>query len=317
MEKNPKIGFALSGAGVRSLFYIGLLEELTKAGVPINYISACSSSSIIASAFACGKMQELKEWLLELDLSTLYSDVLVSAQSGGLYSLDKMEEELRKYTDGKRFEDVVPQLNFMAVDIESGQLVSLGLGDIAHASRISCTVPGLCQPVQWGNKLLVDGGLLSVLPVEAARDAGCDFICGVHIRGTKRIFNSKQIMARKVLKLLKQTLLIGQAKNLWHKLSNFITESDWWAFPTDQENEDLIGVSATTLSVLGRSMDIAIKAEKFEEQYREPDPDYLITLDTKNFGVWELGKSSELYELGREAGILHAPRLLQLIQNLK
>lgn len=241
--------------------------------------------------------------------------MLSEADSGGLYSLDKMEEVIRSLTDGKKFEEVAPQLSFMAVDIKNGEVVALGLGDIARASRISCTVPGLFDPVPWGNKLLVDGGILSVVPVEEARLAGCDIVCGVHIRGTKRIFNSKQILAHKILRVLKQTFLLNHAKSLWDKLISSLVHNEWWGLLDVGSDDRAVDYSATTLSVLGRSLDIVIKAEATEAFRKEPEPDYLITLDTKKFSVWQFDKSAELYRLGREAGELHAPKILELIKN--
>jgi len=42
-------------------------------------------------------------------------------------------------------------------------------------------VPGLFTPVEWGEYLLVDGGLLNNVPVQVLRDAGADYVIAVDL----------------------------------------------------------------------------------------------------------------------------------------
>lgn len=48
------IGLALSGGGAKGMAHIGVLAALIDNGVSVDYISGCSSGSIIASLYACG-----------------------------------------------------------------------------------------------------------------------------------------------------------------------------------------------------------------------------------------------------------------------
>src|SRR5581483_258660 len=94
----PKIGLALSGSGNRTTFYIGFLEALSEAGIPIDFISASSGGSLVAAAFACGTLQEFKAVTLALDNEKLKQYIIRSKGRGGFYSLDKVEEEMLKFT---------------------------------------------------------------------------------------------------------------------------------------------------------------------------------------------------------------------------
>lgn len=53
--------------------------------------------------------------------------------------------------------------------------------DLAKVLRGSCSLPGILTPVPMGEKLLVDGGLRSYVPVEVLRDAGCTHIIAVNL----------------------------------------------------------------------------------------------------------------------------------------
>src|SRR5581483_2697877 len=177
MDKSdqPKIGLALSGASARSVFYVGFLEVLKENNIPINYISANYGSCIVAAAFACGTLESLKQQIFELDKELLFSIIQRSKNGGGIYNMDKVEAELRKYTKNLRFEDVQPRLGFACTNINTGEQITLSIGDIAKAICASCALPGLFQPIRWGSWDLVDGGLIHTIPVGAARAAGCDY----------------------------------------------------------------------------------------------------------------------------------------------
>jgi len=43
----------------------------------------------------------------------------------------------------------------------------------------SCSVPGAVAPVHQGDWLLADGGITSLVPVHAAREAGADIVIAV------------------------------------------------------------------------------------------------------------------------------------------
>lgn len=47
--------------------------------------------------------------------------------------------------------------------------------------RASSAVPGVFQPVRIGDKLFVDGGLVSPVPVRFAREMGADLVIAVNI----------------------------------------------------------------------------------------------------------------------------------------
>lgn len=299
--KKIKVGLGLSGSGNRSSFYIGFLEVLLEKRISIDFISACSGGSLVAAAFACGTLNEFKKMVLLLDKKQIKS-FFIKGGAGGLYSLDYLEEVMRQYTKGLTFEEVKPQMSFGAVNIDTGEKVDLCMGDIARAARISCTLPGIFEPILWGGKALVDGGLLTSVPTESLKTVGADIIVGVNMRGTKHIFTNGQITLKRLFNGFKKILFLDELENAVNNLFKTNESSDW------AKKQPKI------FEVLGKSLDVAIKAEK--ESLKEPEPDLLIIPD---FGYYErrdysTGAIKRFYQHGRECGEKYAEKISKLIE---
>src|SRR3989344_1987304 len=187
----PKIGLAFSGGTLRAISQVGMLEVFDEHNIPVDYIAAASSGCVTAASYACGTMDILKDVWFNLTGEKLRALMSREGSNGGIYHLRKMEDLFRQITQNKRFEDVHPRLGFVAVDIVAGEEIVLQMGDIARAIRTSCSIQGLFEPVRWGNKLLVDGGLLlDTVPVLAVQNMGADIVIGVDIADSKYVFGN-------------------------------------------------------------------------------------------------------------------------------
>src|SRR5207344_2374603 len=52
--KRPKIGLVLSGGGAKGLAHIGVLKEIERAGIKIDYIGGTSMGAIVGGLYAAG-----------------------------------------------------------------------------------------------------------------------------------------------------------------------------------------------------------------------------------------------------------------------
>jgi NTE family protein len=298
----PTLGLALSGSGSSLAFYIGFLEELRKAKLKIDYIAACSGGSIVAASFACDTLEVLKELLFRIKGKEDFEQFVSKAEKSGLYSLEKFERLVyNDLTKGFRFEDVKPLMGFVAVDLDNGKQVIMSMGDIAKAVRISCTLPGIFEPVKWGENTLIDGGLLNVIPVDVVKQAGIDVIIGLNMRGTDHIFTENQMTLRKILKLGKKALLLEQLEKFWE-------------FLLPAEGIEAIKKPAPGMfSILGKSMDLAIKASK-QDHSKFWDCDLMVSPDIKDFSLKEFHEASlELYDLGKKTAKNSLPEITRLL----
>lgn len=294
----PTLGLALGGSGSRTSFYIGFLEVFDEQELTINFITASSGASMVASAYACGTLNEFKNLAISLDNESA-KKYITRAKRGGLYSLDGMEQKMREFTKGKTFNEVRPLMSFTAIDIESGEQVNLCMGDIAKAARISCTLPGIFEPVKWGNRTLVDGGLLNLVPINALKQFPADVTVGVDVPGTKFIFTGGQMTARKIFKGLKKILLIDEMEQL---LSRIFTD----------RNKDFEKNSGF-FSVLGRSMDLAILANNHEDE-QDMVCDLIISPNIPKLKPALFMQYHPFYEMGRQCAEENLPKIKELIK---
>lgn len=301
--KRPTLGLAFSGSGSRIAFYIGFLEEIKKAKIKVDYIAACSSGCIAAASFACGTLPALKRIFFTIKKNEDLNKFMSKGEAGGIYSLEKLEKfGYNVLTRGLKFEEAKPLMGFVAVDLDSGRQIVMSMGDIAHAIRASCTLPGVFEPIQWGGKTLIDGGLLNVIPVDVVKEAGIDIIVGFNLRGTKHIFSETQMVLRKILKLTKRALFIDQLERGWDYLA------------ADAEL-DLEEIKPGIFSILGKSMDLAIEANK-QDHSKFFECDLMVTPEIKKFRFKNLAQThKELYELGKRTAVENIPKIRKLIES--
>lgn len=317
MEKNkPTIGFAFSGASSRSIFYIGFLEVLQENKFPVDYIAAMSGGAFVAASYACNTLPELKRLAVALDKELVFNFIEKSRGRGGLYHLQKFEQLLRVYTRSLSFEDVKPRLGFVATDIKKEEEVVLQVGDIAKAVTASCTLPGIFQPLEWGNKQLVDGGIINIVPGNVARAANVDIVIGIDMRATRHIFSPWQMSLKKILNRVKNILWPSQISLLWQRLASTLDYPDFFEnYGTSTQ------VYPNMFSVLGKSMDIAIKAQK-KQKNQNFDCDLLIAPDISNIPSWkkylflhftDFSNTNEYYKSGRKTAEDYLPRMWQML----
>lgn len=211
--ERPRVGLVLGGGGARGFAHIGVLRVLEDAGVPIDIIVGTSMGAVVGGLYAAGRTPaDLEQAAQTIDWTAAFQDRgprdalsmrrkaddrrLASDFSIGL-SLRGIEfprgaiqgqrltqllrAELGRNGTVEHFDDLPIPFRPVAVDLESGDTVAPEQGDLALAIRASMSIPGIVAPVQWDDRLLVDGGLGSNVPVEIARNMGADVIIAVDV----------------------------------------------------------------------------------------------------------------------------------------
>jgi predicted acylesterase/phospholipase RssA len=316
-SKQPiRLGLALSGAAARSAFYLGFIEVLQEEHIPVSVIAAQSGASLVAASFACGTLPKLKKEMLGLNWQKVRG-LLTRSKRGGLYSLELAEEYFRTHlTRGLKFGDLETKLCFAASNIETGKLVPLAMGDVAHSMRITCTVPGLFEPVQWGNQVLVDGGLLSVIPAQLARQTGADVVIGVSVRSTKHIFLPSHIRFWRVYRFLKHHIYTGPRGWIARYLRRSVSPEGLEAYVvgyTDEEERPMHSV----VGVLARSLELATNASRAEELDGDDELcDLVVREGVGKYGdSVNISKAETLYNDGRRSALEHLPAIRALLNS--
>lgn len=190
MSERRKIGLALSGGGARGFAHVGVLKVLVEKGVPIDMIAGTSAGSIIGGAFASGmsidEMLEMAKkvgWLNMMRPSFSFRGLLSSAPMGTF---------LRQHLPVTRFEDLPIPFAAVSFDLNAREkIVFEKTGDLIHAIRSSCALPGVFAPLRDENAgTLVDGGAVSPMPVQTVREMGADIVIAVDLLSCGATFRS-------------------------------------------------------------------------------------------------------------------------------
>jgi predicted acylesterase/phospholipase RssA len=266
-------------------------------------------------AYACGTLPQLKDHALRFDQES-FKDLLgkASVNKRGLYSMDNVEELFRFYSRGLRFDEVKPILAFTSVDIDQGKEVLLSMGDIAHAARITCTLPGIFEPVEWGGGQLVDGGLLNIIPLEEVKRFGTDIAIGLNIPGARHIFREEYLRLRKIARFIKKMFSLRRTRKLISSAYAVFANAGYVEIEIEQDESQYQSI----FSVLGRCMDLAIEAEK--KEYRvdiNPHLDFIISPMLPPVHLEGFKQSKYFYDEGRRTGELYISKIRKAMEEYK
>ena len=165
MERK-KIGLVLSGGGERGWIQLGALKVLEKEKVPYDIIVGASIGGVVgwgvASGYTVNQLIKKADTLKENDVKKISNDPYA------IFDPSSAFEKLKKMFGDKKFESLSKKFAVIAVDLQTGEEVILDSGKIINAIRATTSVPGLFAPVKVDGRLLIDGGILNVLPVDVA-----------------------------------------------------------------------------------------------------------------------------------------------------
>lgn len=178
-RNRPQIGLALSGGGAFGIAHVGVLRLLEEIGLPIDIIVGTSAGALVGGFWASG-ISSKKMYRIGKQTEWWFLAKPIVFKSG-LMSSSGIEKWVNRIIYNKKFSDLELDFAAVATDFSTGELVVLNKGSLAKAMRISCTVPGIYQPVKYYGRLLVDGGLVQNLPAEVCRNLGADLLIGVDL----------------------------------------------------------------------------------------------------------------------------------------
>ncbi|WP_455081768.1 patatin-like phospholipase family protein [Prevotella melaninogenica] len=218
-KTRPKVGLVLGGGGAKGAAAIGILKELEREKIPIDYIAGTSIGAIIGGLYAQGyraddleKLFRSQNWLALLaDRDTTLVGKVYKEEDGVIYLfgfpvrrkadadnntgfwmlhgdhvynfLDSLVS--RSPVQRGTVKQAIP-FSCVAFDIRRQQEIVLDTGSLARNMRASMAIPGAFKPVQIDTLMLVDGGMGNNLPVDVVRKMGADIVIAIDLQQRKR-----------------------------------------------------------------------------------------------------------------------------------
>lgn len=202
MTNTRRLGLTLGGGGARGLAHLGVLIALEEAGISVSAITGTSMGAAMGAAKAIGA--DLKK--IRILLGCLDLNEILQVTDSTLRELQKIigrsvveyvrgstwrEEDARPHdlarlcelfsllTARKTFDQTQIPFAVVAADVETGEPVVLKKGRLSDAITASTAVPGVFSPFALDGRLLMDGGVVDKLPIEAVVDLGADAVLAV------------------------------------------------------------------------------------------------------------------------------------------
>ena len=211
--ERPVIGLVLSGGGARGGAHLGVIRALEELRVPVDIIAGTSIGAAIGGLYASGmSVDDIDAFIAAIDWDAAFlnitprrlatfrrkreDDLFLLDQGPGLdtegFSLpvgfvqgQVIDTVMTRVTlpvaAVNDFDELAIPFRAVAAELDTGDAVVLGSGNLGSAIRASMTVPAALAPIELDGRLLVDGGIVMNLPVEVARQMGAERIIAVDI----------------------------------------------------------------------------------------------------------------------------------------
>ncbi len=177
--KPAKIALVLGAGSSKGFAHIGVLKVLETNKVPIHMIIGTSVGSAVGSLYAYGyNAFQLQKVSFSIEKGDIV-DLIIP--DNGFIKGEKIEEFINKTVNHTPMEKLKIPFYAVAADVQSGQEVVFGRGNTGQAVRASCSIPGVFRPVKIGDRMYVDGGVVSPVAVDAAKRFGADVVIAVDI----------------------------------------------------------------------------------------------------------------------------------------
>lgn len=177
----PRIGLALGGGAARGFAHVGVIQVLEEAGIRPVLVSGTSAGSLVAAIYASGKNGKQLQHIAETMEEAAIADWTLPLFNRGMLRGDALARYVNSQVGARLIENMPLPLGIVATDLHSGQSMLFQRGDTGTAVRASSAVPAVFQPVRISGRDYVDGGLVSPVPVRAARQMGAELVIAVDI----------------------------------------------------------------------------------------------------------------------------------------
>lgn len=213
VQGRPCIALVLGGGGARGGAHIAVLRQLEAQQIPVDLIVGTSIGAFVGGLYAQGKTPaEIEQLLLQLPWSEGFRDRVdrdeVPARRKDQRDQFPINLDLGVGPEGLRvpkgilhgqamamllqqsfglvpelgsFDQLAIPFRAVATDLTNREAVVLNQGNLLHAVQASMSIPGVVQPMQLQNRLLVDGGVANNLPVSVAKALGAERVIAVSI----------------------------------------------------------------------------------------------------------------------------------------
>jgi NTE family protein len=174
-----RIGLALGGGAAKGFAHVGVIKMLETNGIHADVVAGTSAGSVVGALYASGMdVFSMQQKAVALDEASIRD---VKLFGGGLIEGKALQDYLNTQVGNRPIEKLGKPFAAVATRLDNGDRTVFVRGNTGQAVRASSSVPGVFEPAKIGQYSYVDGGVVSPVPVDAARQLGADVVIAVDI----------------------------------------------------------------------------------------------------------------------------------------
>jgi NTE family protein len=192
LPDRPRTVLILGGGGMKGVAHIGVWKALDEAGVRVDAVIGTSIGALMACAIAGGhgwrEMAKVARALTKDDIVSINRRAVLfgGVREEAVFDGDHYRAWINRNLPLKAFGDAHIPVRVNSVSLVTGTTRWFGTGideEISPADAIyaSCAIPIYFPPHRYQGDVLVDGGVLDVLPVRHAAQWATERIIAVDV----------------------------------------------------------------------------------------------------------------------------------------
>ena len=179
-----EVGVALSSGAARGFAHAGALEALEETGIPIDFLCGVSMGGIVAVTMAASSSAKAgTETLRELIGANAKVKDRAWWPRASIYSGSKVRTAAERAFGDATFADLRIPAAVVASDLTSRERAVLDQGPIVPAVLGTSAIPGFFPPVKLNQRLMVDGAIVSRVPVDLLGRRRCGLRIAINVVG--------------------------------------------------------------------------------------------------------------------------------------
>ncbi len=255
---SKKVALVLSSGGARGVAHIGVIEGLIEKGFEITSVAGSSMGAVVGAFYACGKLPEFKKWICTLDRLEVFKLIDFTFSAQGFIRGERVFKSLKEFIPDCAIEEMKIPFAAVATDLHTREEVVFDTGSMYHAIRASVAIPTVLKPLQVGESVLVDGGVINPVPVNTVRVTnGASLVVSnvnafiAYERPPARLSTKEASLYAKKLQEVKEQIyrLIPGPKSATKKLGYFDLLNDSLDLLQDRLTRELLKQYSPALSV--------------------------------------------------------------------
>ena len=219
-----EIGICMSSGAAGGFAHLGVLQALEEAGVPVDYL--CGTSMGGAVALLCAKTGSATQSIeISRDLvsrSQKIVDVAFLPRSA-LLAGKKAERIVDSLWGDATFAELQKPAAVVASDLVNGERFVFERGPAAIAVLATTAIPGIFPPISCDGRMLVDGAVVSRIPLDLLEWRRCGLKIAVNVMTEPSKSTGQEDLRHRQMKERFERLL-----GLRHVIASAWELQGWW-----------------------------------------------------------------------------------------